>query len=235
MPKGSRDSTRRRSPGSCSAIAYMPRRSSAKSSPLRAIEMQRQLAVRCGGEDDAVHRRAQLEVVVDLAVGDQRRAAGLEERLVAGDEIDDGEAPLHHRDVARRDSCRRRRARDGPAPPPSPAARWATAAGRRWSSCRRCRTSARDLLEEVRGTAPPRLPRCTPPRARRGRRRRARRAGSALSARRIMASASAGASSSGTRSPVSPSRISARGPTLAVATTGTPAAQASITTLPSGS
>ena len=73
--------------------------------PVAAIEMQRQLAIRLGRKRNragaAAQRLAQLDVIVDLGIGDQRRAAGLVERLVAGREIDDREPGLHHADIAR--------------------------------------------------------------------------------------------------------------------------------------
>ena len=69
--------------------------------PVPAIEMQRQLAIRRGRENGVGQRRAQLEVIVDLAIGDERRAARLVERLIAGREIDDREPRLHHADIAR--------------------------------------------------------------------------------------------------------------------------------------
>ena len=50
-----------------------------------------------------------------------------------------------------------------------------------------------------------------------------------------MAAASAGASSTGTSRPLTPSSISAAGPWLAAATSGVPAAQASSITVPKGS
>ena len=56
-------------------------------------EMQRRLAVARGRETHLRHLHAQFAIVVDLAVGDQRRRAGIE-RLVAGREIDDGESRL---------------------------------------------------------------------------------------------------------------------------------------------
>ncbi len=67
--------------------------------PVGAEQMQRRLAVRLRGERDLGHRRAQLDVVVDLAVGDQRGAAGLEQRLVAGHQIDDRQPGLHQPDA----------------------------------------------------------------------------------------------------------------------------------------
>ncbi len=69
--------------------------------PVAAIEMQRQLAIRLGRERRVRQRRPQLDVIVDLGIGDERRTAGLVERLVAGREIDDGEPRLHHADIAR--------------------------------------------------------------------------------------------------------------------------------------
>ncbi len=44
---------------------------------------------------------AQLDVVVDLGIGDERGAARLIERLVAGLQIDDGEPRLDNPDIAR--------------------------------------------------------------------------------------------------------------------------------------
>ncbi len=102
--------------------------------------MQRQLAVAVGGEVDAVHRDAQLAIIVDLAVRHQRRGAG-EERLVAGHQVDDRQPVVQQRDAAdaRRGRCRRGRGgaacRSAAPPRPAPAApRWARERGRR------CRT-----------------------------------------------------------------------------------------------
>ena len=72
--------------------------------PVAAIEMQRQLAIRLGRERDRPRGTqifAQFDVIVDLAIGDQRRAARLVKRLVAGRQIDDREPGLHHADIAR--------------------------------------------------------------------------------------------------------------------------------------
>ncbi len=72
--------------------------------PIAAVEMQRQLAIGLGREHDRPRARqflAQLEVVVDFPIGDQRRTARLEQWLVAGIEIDDREPGLHHADIAR--------------------------------------------------------------------------------------------------------------------------------------
>ena len=69
--------------------------------PEAAIEMQRQFAIGAGGEDRGGKFPLELDVVVDLAVRDQRRAPRLVKRLVAGGEIDDGEPRLHHAHVAR--------------------------------------------------------------------------------------------------------------------------------------
>ncbi len=80
-----------------------------------AIEMERQLAIGRRREHDAGQRPAQLDVIVDLGIGDERRAAGLVQRLVAGREIDDGEPRLHHARHRRRGNARCRRARDGAA------------------------------------------------------------------------------------------------------------------------
>ena len=66
--------------------------------------MQRQLAIRLRRQSrraGAAEAGAQFEIIVDFAVGDQRRATRFVERLVAGREIDDGEPGLHHPDVAR--------------------------------------------------------------------------------------------------------------------------------------
>ena len=68
--------------------------------PVAAVEQQRRLAIRLRGELGAAHLGAQLDVVVDLAVGDQRGPARLAQRLVAGGEIDDGQAIVDHPDIA---------------------------------------------------------------------------------------------------------------------------------------
>ncbi len=68
-----------------------------------AIQLQRRLAIRLGrkyGRPPAAELLAQLDVVVDFAIGDQRGTARLIERLVAGREVDDGEPGLHHPDIA---------------------------------------------------------------------------------------------------------------------------------------
>ena len=67
------------------------------------VEMQWQLAIRLGRERQrprAVQFLAQLDVVVDLGVGDQRRPTRLVKRLVAGRQIDDRQPRLHHADIA---------------------------------------------------------------------------------------------------------------------------------------
>ncbi len=73
--------------------------------PVTAVQMQRQLAIRLGREDGcrlpAAELAAQLDVVVDLPVRDQRGAARLVKGLVAGREVDDGEPGLHHPHIAR--------------------------------------------------------------------------------------------------------------------------------------
>ena len=66
-----------------------------------AIEMQRQLAIRGGGDFRFRHLGMKLAVIIDLAIRDQRGAARLVERLVAGREIDDRQPRLHHADIAR--------------------------------------------------------------------------------------------------------------------------------------
>ena len=77
-----------------------------KAEPMTAIEMKRRLAIRRGREGGARRRGAfqlgaQLDVVVDLGIGDEGAAARLVERLVAGLQIDDGEPRLHDPDIAR--------------------------------------------------------------------------------------------------------------------------------------
>ncbi len=73
--------------------------------PVATIKMQRQLAIRLGRKRNragaAAQCLAQLDVIVDLGIGDQRGAAGLIERLRAGREIDNREPGLHHADIAR--------------------------------------------------------------------------------------------------------------------------------------
>jgi len=61
-------------------------------------EVQRRLAIAGAGEVHARHRRAQLAVIIDLAVGDQRGGTG-EERLVAGDQVDDRQPVVQQRDA----------------------------------------------------------------------------------------------------------------------------------------
>ncbi len=71
--------------------------------PVPAIEVERQLAIRLRrkrGRAPAAQLVAQLDVVVDLAIADQRRPGGLVQRLVAGRQVDDGEPCLHHPDIA---------------------------------------------------------------------------------------------------------------------------------------
>ena len=65
-----------------------------------AIEEERRLAVRARRESRPGERGAQLGVVVDLAIGDERGAVGLEQGLVARLQVDDREAVMRHRDVA---------------------------------------------------------------------------------------------------------------------------------------
>jgi hypothetical protein len=66
------------------ASAYMPRSGLAKV---------------VGRERDLRRCRAQFAVVVDFAVADQRSRPG-EQRLVAGDQIDDRQTVVHQRDPA---------------------------------------------------------------------------------------------------------------------------------------
>ena len=99
MPNGSRVSVTVRCARSWMAIAYMPRRCCGVVGAVAQPQMQRRLAVAVGGEADARHVRAQLAVIVDLAVADQRRRAG-EQRLVAGDQVDDRQPVVHQRDAA---------------------------------------------------------------------------------------------------------------------------------------
>ncbi len=71
--------------------------------PVPAEEVQRQFAIgqsRKRGRPLPAEFLAQLEVVVDLAVGDQCGAARLVDRLVAGRKIDDREPRLYHSDTA---------------------------------------------------------------------------------------------------------------------------------------
>src|SRR5690606_6760774 len=63
-------------------------------------EKKRRLAIRARREADSRERLAELDMVVDLAVGDERGAARLVERLIARLEIDDREPLLDERDVA---------------------------------------------------------------------------------------------------------------------------------------
>ena len=66
-----------------------------------AIKVQRQFAIGLRREAALGKFAAQLDVIVDLGIGDERRAARLVERLVAGRQIDDREAHLQHADIAR--------------------------------------------------------------------------------------------------------------------------------------
>ena len=182
--------------------AQMPR----EIEPVAAIEMERQLAIRAGGERCAGQLGVQLEVVVDLAIGDERGAAGLVERLVAGREIDDREPRLHHADIARAVMA----VAVGPAMAQRRLHRLQQRGRRRLaaraSSCRRCRTSAPHRRQEVAIRARPRAPRLN------SASQAARPASASARAERAVAgerassrAASASASSIGTRSPVSPS------------------------------
>ncbi len=54
-----------------------------------AIKMQRQLAIRAGGDLCLRHLGVKLAVIIDLAIRHQRGAAQLVERLVAGCEVND--------------------------------------------------------------------------------------------------------------------------------------------------
>ena len=219
----------------------MPRRLSAKAMPSR-----RQ---RCSGGSQSLPVAqwqrvllAQLAVVVDLAIGDQRGGAG-EERLVAGGEVDDGEARVGQRDAARhvvpgavraamrqragqRVHAWRRRAR-GPRGGPCRRGRTSGAASAARSAARRSAGSRASAPAPARRRARARTPR--------GRRRRGRRGAAASASSPAMAAASGSGASIGTSSPVSPSRTSSRGPCAAAATTGRAADHASSTTLPSGS
>ncbi len=69
--------------------------------PVTAIEVERRLAIRGRREGGGLERRTQLDVVVDLAIGDEGGAAGLVKRLVTGLQIDDGEPRLDDADIAR--------------------------------------------------------------------------------------------------------------------------------------
>ena len=62
-----------------------------------AVEVQRRFAIRPGREGCAGQRRAQIGIIVDLAIGDQGGPARLAQRLIAGLEIDDREPVMRHR------------------------------------------------------------------------------------------------------------------------------------------
>ena len=64
-------------------------------------QVQRRLAVAAGGEASAGQGVAQLAVVVDLAVGDQRGRAGIQ-GLVPASHVDDGQAGMDQRGAAHR-------------------------------------------------------------------------------------------------------------------------------------
>ena len=226
MPNGSRVSVTVRVARSWMAIAYMPRSARRRSrAPSRSQ--------RCSGGSQSlpVAKRvsgmpgAQLAVVVDLAVGDQRGRAG-EERLVAAGEVDDREPRVHQRDApdhgvagavrpAMRQRARQRREqRRG-------------SGGRRVGGQRRgrrCRTSG--LLHVVQEVAPARqrpAPRRIPLRSARARRRRAGRRARGPRAPAPIASASAAASSERHQQAVLVRARSARaGPSARAATTGRP-------------
>ena len=66
-----------------------------------AIEVQRRLAVGRRREVDLRQCGAQLDVVVDLGIGDERSPSGFVERLRPGLEVDDRQAIVDHADVAR--------------------------------------------------------------------------------------------------------------------------------------
>ena len=239
MPKGSRASTSCLLPRSCRAMAYMPRSVSAKPRPSRRN--------RCSGGSQSLPvaqcelvALAQLPVVVDLAVGDQGGGAG-EQRLVAGDEVDDREPRMRQRDVAGQvmampiraamrqrpgqrveHGWRRGFARSGRARPARP----------HISGYSRADTHAG---EECAPAGEHRRRRMLARRIRRGRRRRGARPGPGSASRPAMAAASASGSSGGTSRPVSPARISSVGPWAAAATTGRAADQASRMMFPKGS
>ena len=58
------------------------------------VEMQRRLTIGLGRELLTCQLRAQLDIVVNLAVRDQDGPARFVERLIAGLQIDDGESGL---------------------------------------------------------------------------------------------------------------------------------------------
>ena len=62
--------------------------------------MERRLAVGMRGENGGAVLIAQLNVVVDLGVGDQRRATRLVKRLIACLQVDDGETAVDHHHIA---------------------------------------------------------------------------------------------------------------------------------------
>ena len=99
MPNGSRDRVTVRRTRSWMAMPYMPRSCFGVVRAVAQPQMQRRLAVAVGGEVHARQRLTQFAVIIDLAVGHQRGGAG-EERLVAGDQVDDREAVVQQRDPA---------------------------------------------------------------------------------------------------------------------------------------
>ena len=62
--------------------------------------MQRQLAIRSGGEIDARQFLTQFDVIVDFGIGDQHGPARFVQRLIAGREIDDGQPGMNQADAA---------------------------------------------------------------------------------------------------------------------------------------
>ena len=98
MPSRSRASNSRRRRASHKAMANMPLSSCRKSSAVFLVEMDDHLGVgMVGGEPvaGALSSLAQFDVVVDLAVEDDRDGPVLvEHRLLAGGHVDDGQ-PAH--------------------------------------------------------------------------------------------------------------------------------------------
>ncbi len=64
------------------------------------IEMKRRLAIGGRDEGNAAHFLPQLDVIVDLGIGDERGVMIVADRLIAGRKIDDRETGMHHAEIA---------------------------------------------------------------------------------------------------------------------------------------
>ncbi len=66
-----------------------------------SIQMQRRFAIGLARKRYVRKRLLQLDVIVNLSIGDNDRAAGFVDRLIAGLEVDDCQADLGEPDAAR--------------------------------------------------------------------------------------------------------------------------------------